>query len=98
MIGAPTRLHSAPHCPFCGAESDGFTVVTDADAQPRPGDIAVCLCCCEINVYDCEPITLRRPTGVEAVEFAADPDLTQARETARWARSKGGFQERSRLQ
>lgn len=92
------QLSTRPRCPCCGALIDGFSGITDAEATPEPGDVGVCLYCCEVHVYDGEPVAVRKPTPQESLAFAADPSVAEAVRIAHAARQQGGFERRGRLQ
>ena len=60
-------------CLNCDRKLDAIDVVEGGTPQPSDGDLAVCMYCSHIHVFDGGK--LRSPTDVEIVEMAADPDL-----------------------
>lgn len=61
-------------CLNCGRKLDAVNIVESPDTPPpSDGDLAVCLYCSHIHVFDGGK--LRNPTGDEIVDFAGDPDL-----------------------
>jgi hypothetical protein len=47
-------IPGSPKCPRCGKPADGGTSIDDREAKrmPKPGDLAICLYCGQLNCYD----------------------------------------------
>lgn len=65
-------------CPSCGRSAEGGTSIDDkeAAANPKPGDLAVCLFCGGLNVYT-ENLTLRKIERTERRRMLHDPRLKE---------------------
>ena len=61
---------------MCGKINDAATPI--GHGKPKPDDVAVCIGCASVVVYD-KDLRLRRPTGKEMREFANDERLIAAR-------------------
>lgn len=59
-FGKEHVLHT--DCPFCGHHADRGTGLDVA--APRPGDLSVCLICCQVGMFT-EAMNLRAPTPEE---------------------------------
>lgn len=69
-----TRL-SPRLCPYCGHTLDAATAGPfNPDAEPRPGDVTVCLHCIELLVFD-EATLPRKPSGDELLDVRTDPQV-----------------------
>lgn len=72
-----------PVCPACGAEMGEVTSVYN-DAAPAPGDMAVCIYCAAVLVFEedlaAHPITAEEEEGLDNVERA---ELDKAQGLAR---------------
>ena len=62
------------HCVNCGEEIDKAGSTAEANRAPQEGDVAVCLYCYHVMVYDINQ-QLRNPTDEEIKELAGSPDL-----------------------
>ena len=60
-------------CLNCGKTLTAVSVVEGDVPPPSDGDLAVCLYCSHIHIFDGGK--LRSPTDAEIVEIAGDPDL-----------------------
>jgi hypothetical protein len=67
------RTEQASVCLNCGKTLDAVGLVEGGTPPPSDGDLAVCMYCSHIHVFDGGK--MRSPTDAEMVEFAADPDL-----------------------
>jgi hypothetical protein len=68
------RTEQPGECLNCGKTLTAIGLVDTNDTPPpSDGDIAVCMYCSHIHVFDGGK--LRSPTDAEIVEFAGDPDL-----------------------
>lgn len=67
-LGATTTDLPWSLCPECGYRMDAATSMFDPDARPKPSDVALCLDCAALLVY--EPnLTLRKMTDIEHDEI-----------------------------
>ena len=66
------RIQAEP-CLNCGKTLSGIGVVEGGAPPPSDGDLAVCIYCSHIHVFDGGK--LRSPTDAEIVDMAGDPDL-----------------------
>ncbi len=64
-------------CTSCGKMNDAATFVGQEKHQPSPNDIAICIYCSHVMVYD-EQLRLRELTDKEVVEVASNPRLVAA--------------------
>ena len=76
MIGPDIR------CPVCRASTGDATPVGHHDA-PKRDDVAVCLYCAAVLVYDGEPLRLRLPRGPERAELYGDAQIAKVRGAVR---------------
>jgi len=77
------EFESATKCPFCGANHDRATGVSDANA-PNDGDITLCVNCGEWAFFEGATAGgLRKPTDAEYELIAGEPLLRKTREV--WA-------------
>jgi hypothetical protein len=60
-------------CLNCGAKLSGAGIVGGDAPPPNDGDIAVCIYCSHIHVFDGGK--MRNPTDAEIVDMAGDPEL-----------------------
>jgi hypothetical protein len=60
-------------CLNCGKELDAVSVPKGDVPTPSDGDLAICMYCSHIHVFDGGK--MRNPTDDEMVDFAGDPDL-----------------------
>lgn len=71
-------------CPECGCEVDGASAVGEpADIQPEPGDLAICLYCAAIAIYDLAEggtLSLRHPTLEERLLLSDNEDIIAVRQ------------------
>lgn len=58
-------------CPACGTDLDAASDAEGEGAQPRPGDLSVCVHCSAILVFD-EPPAVHRASDVELIELDED--------------------------
>ena len=64
-------------CPICGARHDGTANTVD-DLPPQDGNLALCIVCGGISIYELAlPEKLRFPTDAELVEIMNDPDIAE---------------------
>jgi hypothetical protein len=63
-------------CLKCNALVDGHTAVDLSAACPEPGDVSVCLYCCNIAFFT--ETGLRDPDAAEREKLLADDQLTKA--------------------
>jgi hypothetical protein len=61
-------------CPFCMRAHDAASLYGADVRPPEPGDMAVCLECREVAVFDGDLI-LRKPTDAELVQAAGTDEL-----------------------
>jgi hypothetical protein len=66
------RIQAEP-CLNCGKTLSGAGIVEGKAPTPNDGDLAVCMYCSHIHVFDGGK--MRHPTDAEMAEFAGDPDL-----------------------
>jgi hypothetical protein len=66
------RIQAEP-CLNCGRPLSGIGVPKGGTPPPSDGDLAVCMYCSHIHVFDGGK--MRNPTDAEMVEIAGDPDL-----------------------
>ena len=75
-----TTLHEArvppSTCPSCGYEVDAASGVFEPTAEPRPGDVSICLECGAASVF-ADDLTVRAPTAAESASFGLDVAQTQ---------------------
>lgn len=69
MLEIETRLTPST-CVDCGYMLD----TCSGEADPKPGDITICIRCAGINAFD-KNLILRRPTEKELVEIGGDPGM-----------------------
>lgn len=71
-------------CPECGMEVDGASAIgDDPEAAPEAGDIAICIYCAEVAVYELAQdgtLCLRRVTLEERLMLSDDEDVVAVRE------------------
>lgn len=71
-------------CPECGVDVDGAAFVGDDDeVQPEPGDLAICLYCAAVAIYELamdQSLCLRRATLEERLLLSEDEDIQAIRE------------------
>ena len=72
----------ASRCPVCFGSTETETPVAH-HAEPKPNDVAVCLYCAAVLVYDGEPLRLRLPRGPERAELYGDPQVAKIRQAVR---------------
>lgn len=70
-------------CINCRCDLSAHTNIIDREAMPTPGDVAVCLYCGHIMIWE-EDMELREPTDEEAFSMAGDPDLVNAMRLVRY--------------
>lgn len=64
-------------CPNCGEQMDGAMDVTNSQSRPpEDGDIAICIYCSHIAIY--ENHQLRNPNDKEMEDIAGDIDVVHA--------------------
>jgi len=69
--------HTPCACVNCGKVVDAATGVNkDYERAPKDGDVAICIYCSHIMVYDNGKV--RNPEGQEIIDIAADPDILRA--------------------
>lgn len=100
MTRATGQLQGHPRCPYCGAMGDGFTPIEDEPHVPRPGDVAICAYCDQLQIYEAAPdgMGLRRATPAELEDLRADPEIARAQAALLIARERAGVPRRPPLQ
>jgi hypothetical protein len=73
------KLSPAPYCPACGKKLDGATSVERDGADPKPGDLGVCIGCAAVLQYHGSPLRLRRLEGDDLTIALADPWVRKTR-------------------
>ena len=69
-------------CTNCGKRMTAASTPDDRPTRaPSPGDVAVCLYCHHLMIYDAD-MSLRDPTSDELAEVAGDPEILEAMEFA----------------
>ena len=68
-------------CPFCLSLHDA-TSALGASAKPAPGDLSLCITCCEYSFFD-EDLSLRKPTAEEAAKLRNSPLAQRMQKQAR---------------
>lgn len=72
---ATAKLPSSP-CTHCGKMmNDATSLDGDEDYRPEPGNVTLCIYCCNIMVY-ADDLTLRDPTAAE---------IETMKQTGEWA-------------
>lgn len=66
------RIQTEP-CLNCGAKLSGAGIVEGEAPTPNDGDLAVCMYCSHIHVFDGGK--MRNPTDDEIVDIAGDPEM-----------------------
>lgn len=61
-------------CPYCGFKNNA---VAGPDADPAPGDVAICANCIQPSLFG-DDLKLRKPTEKEAADLAKDPEMRSA--------------------
>jgi hypothetical protein len=79
-LGRTTRT-DPDVCPACGKLNDAATPIGSGN-KPGPGDVAVCIGCASVVIYD-KDLRLRRPTGREMRQLAKDPRVAVGRAAVR---------------
>jgi hypothetical protein len=74
-------------CPVCGGAAHDATPV-GGHRGPQPDDVAVCLHCAAVLVYDGD-LRLRLPRGPERAELYGDAGIAKVRQAVR-SRIKAG--------
>jgi len=57
-------------CPSCGYVFDAATEAIEAKAKPKPGDVALCLNCINVGIYNAD-LSVRPATEAEIAAFDA---------------------------
>ena len=89
-LSRPPSEHTVPKCgcPVCDCPIDGVGNFFGDDG-PRPGAVAVCMECRNVNVF-AEDLTLRAPTDQELVAIAGAFEVrVMTRALARVQRKSG---------
>ena len=88
-----TDLLAGLRCPICARAVDDATPVGH-HREPKPDDVAVCLYCAAVLIYDGAPLRLRLPRGPERAELYGDEQIAKVRGAvrARIATSSRGLQ------
>lgn len=58
-------------CPYCLSVHDATSAI-GSSAEPSPGDISLCITCCEYSFFD-DDLSLRKPTSEEEVKLRNSP-------------------------
>ena len=77
-----THTTDDDRCPYCNRKVNRASNATDNDIGPEVGDIAICLYCHNICVFD-EGLKRRQATKEELAEVSKNPDLQSALRAAR---------------
>jgi hypothetical protein len=74
----------ASACPTCGYQMDAATYAGKGEHRPSPGDLAVCIRCAEVNVYQPD-YTLRAASLDDLISLdpAGMQQITQAQRLIR---------------
>ncbi len=64
-------MKKQPQCPICNHVLDADTCVDEKYAKPDPGDVAICIECKNILIYD-DNLEKREPTADEINSFRED--------------------------
>lgn len=70
------RLANAK-CPYCDSKIDGASDPL-GDAEPKPGDITICIYCAGLMVFD-QLLIPRFPTDEEVIEARKHPEVAVVR-------------------
>jgi hypothetical protein len=89
MIDAQCR------CPLCGATLDDATGL-NGRRSPSTGDVACCVYCLAVLVYEGDPLRLRLPRGDERADLYSNADVVALRQVTADARAALGRSTRSR--
>jgi hypothetical protein len=73
------KLTPPPYCPACGKKLDAATCVELDGADPKPGDLGICLGCAAVLQYQGSPLRLRRLEGDDLTIAMADPWVRKTR-------------------
>lgn len=74
-----TRHEFSFSCPFCHAQFDATTSLTDPNGTPEAGDTTICIQCGEVSLFELKPLRLRKPTDKEYLELGADENIKRSR-------------------
>ncbi|ARL77586.1 hypothetical protein BOC54_36935 [Burkholderia pseudomallei] len=75
-------------CPHCHALHEFHSDLTRPGAQPKDGDVSICINCGEFAIFDLHERCLRPPTIDEANALDSDPDMLLYRQVWREATRK----------
>ena len=63
-------------CAACGYKFDQTTGL-DTEAQPRPGDVSICIACGAIQIFKAD-LTMRNPTAQERLKCERNQQIIDA--------------------
>lgn len=84
---ASNEVNALSHCPYCNHGHQLASSMSNPEARPKPGDISICVECCNVLVFN-DDLTTRKPTPLELDNALKNAEVVKLRKIMQYERRK----------